>query len=226
MLNHSIGGIGSHFARLFLFLTHKYLYRLIDGFQLPPEIIDSLTRIYQETNGNISPLVDLHRQMKAADLTVEHVIKLLKIANNDLQSIEQKCQDLKREEAAITAKNLNAARTFQQLSNDISEEYKILDKYRSSCKEERLELARLRLQKEKLESLVKQFQNNNEDFRRIKELVNQEVRHSLTNHRHVLKLAFLSIIDSCRRDPVKFNILYYNLPPVVIMRILFTRDFY
>ena len=173
--------------------------------------LDSLNRIYQDTNGYISPLVDLHRQMKAAGLTVEHVIKLLLISNNDLQSIEPKCQDLKREEASLNSRNLNAARTFHLLSNDISEESKILNQYRSSCKEECLELAILRLQKVKLESLVKQFQNNNEDFRMIKELVNQAVRQSLTNHRHILKVAFLSVIDSCRRDPVKFNILYYNL---------------
>jgi len=32
-----------------------------------------------------------------------------------------------REAAEITAKNLDAARTFQQLGNDISEEYKILN---------------------------------------------------------------------------------------------------
>jgi hypothetical protein len=33
-----VSKLGSHFARLFLFLTHKYyLFRLIDGFQLPPE---------------------------------------------------------------------------------------------------------------------------------------------------------------------------------------------
>ena len=151
--------------------------------------------------------------MKAAGLTVEHVIKLLLMANNDLQSIERKCQDLKREEADITAKNLNAAGTFQQLGNDISEEHKILNQYRSSCKEERLELAKLRLQKVKLEFLVKQFQNNNEDFRRIKELVKQAVEQSLTNHRYRSILAFLSVIDSCRRDPVKFNVLYYNMSP-------------
>jgi hypothetical protein len=28
-------------------------------------------------------------------------------------------------------------------------------------------------------------------------------------------LAFLSVIDSCRMDPVKFNVLYYNLSPTV-----------
>jgi hypothetical protein len=173
--------------------------------------LHSLNRIYQETNGNISPLVELHRQMRAAGLTVERVIRLLQMANNDLLSTEQKCQDLKREAADITAKNLNAVSTFQQLSNDISEEYKILSQYRSSCKEERLELDKLRLQKVGLESIVREFQNNNESLQRIKDLVKQTVGQSLTNHRHVLSLALLSVIESCRKDPIKFNILYHNL---------------
>ena len=178
--------------------------------------LDSLNQIYQETNGNLSSLVNLYKKMKAADLTVEHVVTLLLMTNNDLQSIEQKCQDLKREEAEMTAKNLNAVRSFQLLSNDISEQYRILWEYRISCKEERLELAKLRLQKEKLESVVRQFQNNNEGLQRIKELVKQIIGQNLMDHKHVLLLALLSVIDSCRRDPVKFNILYYNLSAAAI----------
>jgi len=89
--------------------------------------LDSLNRVYQETNGNISPLVELHRQMRAAGVSVERVIRLLQMANNDLLSIEQKCQDLKKEAADLITKNFNAAGIFQQLSNDISEEYKILN---------------------------------------------------------------------------------------------------
>ncbi|MGA7899577.1 MAG: hypothetical protein WCA39_12030, partial [Nitrososphaeraceae archaeon] len=135
---------------------------------------------------------------------------------NDIQSIERKCQELKHEEASLNSRNLDAARIFQQLGNDISEEYKILNQYRSCYKEERLELAKLRIQKIKLESLVRQFQNNNEDFCRIKELVRQTVEQTLANQRHVLILAFLSVTDSCRRDPVKFNVLYYNLSPTAI----------
>ena len=188
-------------------------------FLIPKETVrlDSLYRIYQETNGNISSLVELHKRMKSAGLTVEHVIKLLLIANNDILSIERKCRDLKRDEADLTAKNLNAVGIFQRLSNDISEESKILNQYRSSCKEELLELGKLRLQKEKLESLVRQFNDNNESLQRIKKLVKQIIEQRLMNHRHILLLALQSIIDSCRRDPVKFNILYYNLsaaPPI------------
>jgi hypothetical protein len=126
------------------------------------------------------------------------------MANNDLKSIKQKCQDLKREEATITAKNLNAAGIFQQLSNDISEEYKILEEYRSSCKEERLGLDKLRLQKVELESMVRQFQDSNENLERIKAFIRLTVEQSIANQRHVLALAFLSVIDSCRRDPATY----------------------
>ncbi len=59
--------------------------------------------------------------------------------------------------------------------------------------------------------MVRQFQDNNESFQRVKELVRQIIEQRLMNHRHVLLIALQSIIDSCRRDPIKFNILYYNL---------------
>ena len=144
-------------------------------------------------------------------MNVPQVVNLLKISNNNISSIERKCQDLKREEASLNSKNLDAARTFEQLSSDISEESQILNQYRSSCKEERLELTKLRLQKEKLESVIRQFNYNNESLQRIKELIKQIIEQRLMNHRHVLLLALQSIIDSCRRDPVKINILYYNL---------------
>ena len=38
------------------------------------------------------------------------------------------------------------------------------------------------------------------------------------NHRHVLSLALQSIIDSCRKDPIKFNIIYNNLSADSITR--------
>ncbi|HEY7572954.1 MAG TPA: hypothetical protein VH796_16465 [Nitrososphaeraceae archaeon] len=173
--------------------------------------LDSLYRIYRENNGSISTLVELHRRMKAEGLTVEHVIKLLLTAKSELQSIERVCQDLKREAADTTAKNFNAAGIFQRLSNDISEESKVLDHYRESCKKERLELDKLHLKKIRLGSLVRQFQDNNKTLQRIKEFVRQIVEQSLVNRRSVLTLAFLSVINACRRDPVKFNIIYHNL---------------
>jgi hypothetical protein len=173
-----------------------------------------LNQAYEETHGNLSSLIELYRQMKAAGLDVSHVIRLLKLANNDIQSIDRICQDLKTEQASLNAKNSIAAKTFQQLSDDISEEHKTLNQYRSSSREEGLDLAKLRIQKVNLEYMVKQFQNNNEDYLKIKNIVKEEVERILTNHRQLLKIAFLSVIDSCRSDAMKFSILYYNMPPI------------
>lgn len=49
------------------------------------------------------------------------------MANNYLRSIERKYQDLKREEAAINDKNLNATSTFQSLRTDTKTVLKLKD---------------------------------------------------------------------------------------------------
>ena len=72
------------------------------------------------------------------------------------------------------------------------------------------------VQKIGLESIVREFQNNNESLQRIKDLVKQIIEQSLMNHRHLLLIALQSIIESCRKVPVKFNILYYNLSAAAI----------
>jgi hypothetical protein len=64
--------------------------------------------------------------------------------------------------------------------------------------------------------MVKEFQNNNESLQKIKEFVRRTIEQGLANHKHVLVLALLSVIDSCRRDPTKFNILYHNLSTTAI----------
>ena len=56
---------------------------------------------------------------------------------------------------------------------------KTLDQYQSSCKEQRLELTKLQLQMVRLEDLVDNFQNNNEEYAKIKKTVEQKV-HSAT----------------------------------------------
>jgi hypothetical protein len=170
-----------------------------------------LNSIYLETKGDLESFVKLFKLSKAAGLTIEHIIKLLQIANNDLPAIEQKCHELKEEEAVMTAKNLNAARIFEQLSNDISEASKILEECRSRYRNEHIELSKLRIEKLNLDFIVKQFENSDEGYLKVKDMVRQEVELSLSNYRDLLNIALLSIIDSCRNNPEKFNTLYHSL---------------
>jgi|SRR6187200_580954 len=52
----------------------------------------NLYQLYEELDGNIEPFLKLHRLVKAAGMNTEHVTRLLKIANNDLPSVEYRCQ--------------------------------------------------------------------------------------------------------------------------------------
>ena len=86
---------------------------------------------FQEIKNNMYFFVQLYRQAKAAGMNVQDIIRVLRIASNDLRSVEYKYQELRKKEASLQASNQNAARTFQDLSDQISEEYKTLNKYRS-----------------------------------------------------------------------------------------------
>jgi hypothetical protein len=173
-----------------------------------------LDQIYQETKGNFSSFIELYRQMKTTGMNVAHVIRLLRVANNDIPSVEDRCQELRREEASLNARNMNATRASEQLSNEILEKHGTLNRFRLSCSEESLKLARIRIQKVNLEDTIKQFQNSNKEYLKVKEISKQKVEHALGYRRQLLKDAYLSVIDACLNDPVKFKVLFYNMPPI------------
>jgi hypothetical protein len=59
--------------------------------------LNSLIQIYAEFNDDIWPIVNLHRSMKAAGIGIPYVLKLLRVANEDLPGLEKKCEDLRTE---------------------------------------------------------------------------------------------------------------------------------
>ncbi|MFL6349006.1 MAG: hypothetical protein ACJ72X_12015, partial [Nitrososphaeraceae archaeon] len=52
--------------------------------------IDDITKIYLEFKGDISYFVSLCKEAKAAKMKTQHVINLLKIANNYLPSVQHR----------------------------------------------------------------------------------------------------------------------------------------
>jgi chromosome segregation ATPase len=119
--------------------------------------------------------------MKTAGMNVAHVIKLLGMVNNDMQSIEHRCQELRREAASLEASNRNAARTLEQLSFTISETQKTLDHYESLSKQQRSEMDKLFHQKTQLEEFVEFFKNGNTKYVKIKENIKHEFEDTLAN---------------------------------------------
>jgi hypothetical protein len=172
----------------------------------------NLNQIYEETKGNFSYLIELYRQMKTAGMNVAHVIRLLRIASNDIPSVEYRHQQLGKEAASLEAHNRNAARTLQQLSKVIFDTQKTLDHYNLSCKQQRSEMDKLYLKKTKLEELVECFKINNEEYVRVRENVKQEVESTIANPKQFLKWALSSLIEFLRKDLSKFQLLYYQMP--------------
>jgi hypothetical protein len=157
--------------------------------------------------------------MKAAGMNIAHIVRLLRVANKDLPSVEHKYQELRREEASLRAGNSNAARIFQDLNDSISDEYKILNQYRLIRNQEKQETDKTHLTKLRSEELVESFQDNNEAYLKIKETIKREVSYVLKDPRQLLRIALISLIITSRKDPNKFHALYYNMniPPRALM---------
>ena len=145
---------------------------------------------------------------------VEQVVKVLEIANNDLPLVEHKCERLKRDLDDLEAEKRNSTRVFQEMNNQIATMRKTLDQYQLSCKEQRLEISKLQIQKVRLQELVDNFQDNNWEYNKIRNAAEEKMRSVLSNSKMLLKLALLSLTESMRKDQDKYSqLIYHNTPP-------------
>ena len=169
-----------------------------------------LNQIYQENKDDIGYFVRLYRLAKVARMDAPSVIRLLEIANNDLQSVEYKCKRRKRDLDSIEADNRNSARIFQELSDQISTMRKRLDSINKDCEKETTRLQGLQQQRMKQEAIVREFENSNEGYIKIRKTAEEKVISILSSSKMLLKLAFLSLGESMRKDPDKYSSLIYH----------------
>ena len=175
---------------------------------------DQLYKIFQEIKNNLQYFIELYRQVISADMSIQDVIRVLGIAKNDLRSIEVRYLELKRKADSLAAGNTNAAKIFQDLSDQISDMKKTIDNYDSIIKERKLQLETISKQKDRLQAFIINLRNNSEEYSRIKDAVKGEMEGTLKDSRQILMLAFRSIVESVRKDASKFHALVYNLPSV------------
>jgi hypothetical protein len=179
--------------------------------------------IYEELKGDIIPFLKLYRSAKAAGMSVEHVVNLLRIANNDndnvnnknnntnnnLPAIEHRYQKLKQELNSLESRKLNSNRTLQDLRKRISTSRKALDACILTHQQQIQKISELQSKKIELEALVKGFENNNEEYLKINQTVRENLSSILSNAKTFLRFALDSLIGSIRNDPVKYSPLIY-----------------
>jgi hypothetical protein len=171
--------------------------------------LDNLNKIYHDIKHDIWFFVNLYKLSRAAG-RVQHVLRLLRIANTDLASVEARHQILKQEVKTMECEKRKSTIIFQDLTDQITSLHKIAEDCQSSCKKEMAKMDSLYHKKMILEALVKQFENNNEEYDKIRKTVEEKVISTLLDTKMLPKLAVLSMIESIRNNPDKYSPLIYD----------------
>jgi hypothetical protein len=173
--------------------------------------LHNLNMVYEETKGDIEPLLRLYRLSKAAGMSARHVINLLEIANNDLPDIQCRYERLKGEVNTLEFNKQQSQIALSYFNNQIEMKSKTLTSYRLSCIRERREIENLYNEKTRVEAIVTEFKSSNEEYlNKIKQAAEEHVKSVLSNRKLLLKFATLSVIESLRMNPELCNFVIYD----------------
>ena len=174
------------------------------------EGLHNLNQIYQEIKDGTWNFVNLWKSVKAAGMNIQHVNRLLTIANNDLPAVESRYERRKKEAATLEFQKASSARDSELLNNQIIMMRKTLDSTRLDYEKEMERFRHLQQEIMKLESIVKHFKNSDEEYINIVNTIKDKV-HNTYQIRKLLQLALLSLSESTRADPDKYSsLICYN----------------
>jgi hypothetical protein len=174
--------------------------------------LHNLYMVYEETKGDIEPFLKLYRLSKAKGMGIKQVVNLLEIANNHLPAVEERFKRLRNDTSILGFRKHTLERNLYQLNNQIATTANLLNSFHMSCKRERIEIENLYNERAKLESVVTEFKNNNEEYLdKIKQTAEEKVKDVLNERKILLQLATASVIESLRINPELCNFALYNI---------------
>jgi hypothetical protein len=143
--------------------------------------LHKLTLAYEEIRDDIKYFLRLYGVSKAAGMGTDHVVGLLKVANNDLPELENRYEKLQRNVEYLESKTLEANITLEELKSQIQNAKQRLDSYHLSCQKEVKKTLELHRQNMELDNLLRQFKNSNEEYIRIQFVAKQTFRNALSD---------------------------------------------
>jgi hypothetical protein len=96
------------------------------------------------------------------------------------------------------------------LNNQIASTARLLNSLRISSERERIEIENLYNEKARIKNLVTHFKNNNEEYLKIKQGAEENVKSVLTDSKLLLKFAALSVIESLRSNSELYNFIIHD----------------
>jgi hypothetical protein len=150
-----------------------------------------LRMVYDEIGPDVMHFLELYKLSKDAHMKPEHVVNLLQMSNEYLPLLEQKYRKLRKEIDSLESDKQKS----RDLGNQIGVLTKVLEKYKKEIKS-------LQKKKIRLEILM-----NSSRYKKVIQIVEEEVSNSLSKRRDLIKLAVSSVIESIIRDPGKYSFL-------------------
>ena len=168
------------------------------------------TKVYLQIKDNPWAYVNLVKLALNSEMSDSEVVELLKIANGHLPRVQLEYDRLKAELTSLEDEKSNSVKDYHQLCNEVSEMKTTVDQLQLTIKGSKNEKAKLELQRIRLQNFVKDFQDNNIEYNKIKQAILGEVEYVLSDRRQLLRMAIQSVIELLRLDPQKFHSFYYN----------------
>jgi hypothetical protein len=134
--------------------------------------LHNLNMVYEEIKDDIASFLKLYKLAKRKGIGVRHVVDILAIANNDLPALERRFKRLGNDVSMLQSQKHTCKRNLYQLNNQITSITTFLNSLRLSCGRERKEIENLCNEKARLESIVTEFKNSNEEYLKIRQLKN------------------------------------------------------
>ena len=154
--------------------------------------------------------MNLVQLIQNAGMGNDEVVELLKIAKGHLPRVRLEYDRLKAELNSLEDEKSNSANDHLRLCNEISGMKTTEDQLQLTIRESKDEKAKLELQKIRLQNFVKDFQDNNIEYNKVKQAIEGEVEYVLADRSQLLRIAIQSVIELLRLDPQKFHSYYYN----------------
>src|ERR671919_19321 len=167
-----------------------------------------LDQIYEEIKDDIWSVLELHREMKTEGLTPQQVSRILKTT----VTLEYQNRELECAQARLEVGNMEAAKTFQQLTDLIQKDHRTLEENDSVIIRQKREIENLDIEKTRREYIINSIRLNNQTCIKVKQIVKQEIESIVSDPKRLIRLALASLFESSRKYPGKLQALYYNMP--------------
>ena len=168
------------------------------------------TKVYLQIKDNPWAYVNLVQLIQNAGMGNGEVEELLKIAKGHLPRVGLEYDRLKAELSSLEDEKSDSAKDYHRLCNEILGMEITVDQLQLTIRESIAEKAKLELQKIRLQNFVKDFRDNNIEYNKVKQAIDEEVEYVLADRRRLLRMAIQSVIELLRLDPQKFHSFHYN----------------